>query len=154
VQILGEIRVCFLYEIEKIGGEVGRIIKAVQRWVRPAMHSKRAVGFVILTEEAPQELMQRLGPVLEGITSVENWWCHTVLSDVVGRHGSLDPLTTYVLEAWEVLRERNNPKYVRQPEVAETIIVGNMENFDRRAAIQMGIKARRSRKTTQKSNGP
>jgi hypothetical protein len=98
--------------------------------------------------------MQRLGPVLEGITSVENWWCHTVFSDVVGRYGSFDPLTTYVLEAWEELRKRNNPKYVRQPETAEPIIVGNMENFDRSAAIQMGIKPRRPRKPTQESNGP
>jgi hypothetical protein len=30
---------------------------------------------------------------------------------------------------------------MRQPERAEPIVMGNMKNFDRRTAIQMGIKA-------------
>jgi len=75
------------------------------------------------------------------------------MNDIIGKNGSLDPLATYVGEAWEELRKRNSPNYVRQPERAETIVVGNMENFDRRTAVQMGIKARRSGKTPQDPNG-
>jgi hypothetical protein len=148
------LRVCLTVEIERTASAVGTIINAVKRWCKPAMHSKRAVAFVILTEETTEELIGRLRPTLESISSVENYWCHTVLDDVVGRHGGLDPLRTYVLEAWEELRKRNKPNYVRKPERTETIIVGNMENFDRRTAIQMGIKARRPWKTTQKPDGP
>jgi hypothetical protein len=138
------LRVCFAVEIEAAGPAVARIIRAAKRWCRPAMHSKRAVAFVFLTEEKADQLLDRLKPTLEEITSVENYWCHTILDDVVGRYRSVDPLRTYVMEAWEELRKRNKPYYVRQPERAEAIVVGNMENFDRRAAVQMGIKGRRS----------
>ena len=148
------LRVCLSVEIEKTAVVVGRILNAAKRWCRPAMHSKRAVAFVFLTEETAEQLVARLKPTLESITSVENYWCHTIFDDVVGKDGGFDPLRTYVLEAWEELRKRNKPNYVRQPERAETIIIGNMENFDRRTAIQMGIKARRPWKTAQNSDGP
>jgi hypothetical protein len=138
------LRVCLKIQIEQSASVVGRVISATKRWCRPAMHSKQAVGFVILTEENSSEYLDRLRPTLEGITSVENYWCHTVLDDLVGRDGEIDPLRTYVLEAWQELRKRNKPNYVRQPERAETIIVGNMENFDRSTAIKMGIKGRRA----------
>jgi hypothetical protein len=137
------LRVCLTVEIENAAHVVGQIIKATKRWVRPAMHSKRAVAFVILTEETADQLVRRLRDTLEGISSVENYWCHSIFDDVIGRNGHVDPLRTYVLEAWQELRKRNHPQYVRQPERAEAIIVGNMENFNRSAAIKMGIKARR-----------
>jgi Mg-chelatase subunit ChlI len=56
--------------------------------------------------------------------------------------------------AREELRKRNDPKYVRQPERSEAIIIGNMQDFDRRAAIEMGIKPRRSRKSPQNPDSP
>ena len=146
------LRVCFLLEIEAIGPAVGKIINVTKRWCKPAMHSKRAVAFVILTEEKSSELLERLKPTLESITSVENYWCHTILDDVVGRHGTVDPLNTYVLEAWKELGKRNKPDYVRQPERAETIVVGYMQDFDRRTAIQMGIKGRRVWKPTKETD--
>ena len=46
-------------------------------------------------------------------------------------------------EAWQELRKRNGPNYVRQPERVESIVVGYMEDFNRSAAVKMGIKARR-----------
>jgi len=137
------LRVCLAVEIENAGPVVARIIREIKRWARPAMHSKRAVAFVILTEETAAQLERRLKSTLEGITSVENYWCHTILDDVVGRHGHVDPLRTYVLEAWQELRKRNGPNYVRQPERVESIVVGYMEDFNRSAAVKMGIKARR-----------
>src|SRR5579864_6443034 len=97
--------------------------------VPTGMHSKKAVAFVILTEESSEKLLERLTPTLESITSVENYWCHTILDDVVGRNGGIDPLRTYVTEAWQELGKRNKPNYVRQPERTETIVVGYMENF-------------------------
>jgi hypothetical protein len=118
------------------------------------MHSKRAVAFVILTEETAKELKARLKPMLDRITSMENYWVHTILDDVEGMAGDFDPLRTYVTEAWQELRKRNNSKYVRQPERVETIVVGNMENFDRRTAIQMGIKGRRPWKPAKETNSP
>jgi hypothetical protein len=51
------LRVCFLLEIERIGGEIPKIIKAIRRWTKPAMHSKRAVAFVVLTEETSSQLI-------------------------------------------------------------------------------------------------
>jgi len=132
----------FLYEVERAASVVLQIQKAAKRWCRPTMAGKRAVSYVILTEESSRELVERLRPTLDGITTVFDYRCHTILDDVVGKE-SIDVLATYVAEAWEELRKRNHPDYVRQPERSETIIVGNMENFDRRTAVQMGFKARR-----------
>jgi hypothetical protein len=146
------LRVCFLLEIEAIGSAVGKIIKATSRWCRPAMHSKRAIAFVILTEESSDQLVDRLRPTLEGITSVENYWCHIIVDDVIGRHGAVDPLATYVREAWEELRKRNKPNYVRQSERPETIVVGYMQDFDRGAAIKMGVKGRRPWKAAENAD--
>ncbi|AMN43233.1 hypothetical protein [Rhodoplanes sp. Z2-YC6860] len=137
------LRVAFQYEIEKTASAIPRIVTAVKRWCRPAMHSKRMVGFVILTEETSEQLMDRLRPTLESITAIENYWCHTILNDVVGRERNMDPLTFYVGEAWQELRKRNDPKYVRKPERAETLVVGYMKDFDSRTAVKMGIKGRR-----------
>lgn len=148
------LRVCLTLEIERTGPVVGQVIREVKRWCRPAMHSKRAVAFVILTEETAKELKARLKPMLDRITSMENYWVHTILDDVEGMAGDFDPLRTYVTEAWQELRKRNNSKYVRQPERVETIVVGNMENFDRRTAIQMGIKGRRPWKPAKETNSP
>jgi hypothetical protein len=142
----------FLYEVERAAPVVNEVVRATKRWCRPVMAGKRAVDFVILTEETSAELVKRLRPVLDGITTISNYRCRTVLNDVVGKEG-VDILATYVDEAWAELRKRSDPKYVRQPETSEAVIVGNMENLDRRTVIQMGIKARRSWKPTQGPDG-
>lgn len=143
----------FLYEVERAAPEVLKITRATKCWCRPAMAGKRAVDFVILTEETSAELVERLRPTLDSITAVSDYRCRTVLDDVIGKNGSFDVLATYVREAWQELGKRNNPKHMRQSERAETIIVGNMENFDRSTAIKMGIKARRPGKASQDPNG-
>ena len=136
------LRVGFKYEMERTANDISRIHRAINRsWCFPAMHSKRMVAFVILTEESEKELVDRVRPALDRITGIENYWCHIMPSDVAAMNGDSDPLTCYVREAWEELRKRNNPNYVRQPERAEPLVIGRMENFDRRTAIQMGIKA-------------
>jgi hypothetical protein len=148
-----ELTAYFLYEIERAAPAVSQIVRATNRWCRPTMAGKRAVTFVILTEETSEELVARLRPTLDGITTIFDYKCKTILDDIVGKE-RIDVLATYVREAWEELRKRNHPDYVRQPEGAEAIIVGNMENFDRRTAVQMGIKARRSRKEPQNPDRP
>jgi hypothetical protein len=127
---------------------VSDVHRAINRnWCYPCMHSKQGVAFVILTEESATELLTRIRPRLEAVTSVENYWCHIALEDMAARDGNLDPLRTYVLEAWEELRKRNKPDYFRQPERAEALVIGNMENLDRSTAVQMGIKGRRPGKS-------
>lgn len=136
------LRVAFRYELEKTANDIPRIHRAINRsWCYPAMHSKRAVAFVILAEESEKQLVDRIRPALDRITAVENYWCHILSSNIAAKDGSADPLTIYVREAWQELRKRNNPNYVRQPERAEPIIVGYMKDFDSRAAVQMGLKA-------------
>jgi hypothetical protein len=138
------LRVGFLYELERTANDVSRIHRTIKRrWCYPAMHSKRMVAFVIVTEESPKRLMDRVGPTLEAISAIENYWCHYIFDDIVAKNGNMDPLTCYVREAWQEVRKRNSTDYVREPERAEPVIIGNMEGFNRRAAIEMGIKARR-----------
>jgi len=136
------LRIAFKYELERTANDIHRIHRAINRnWCFPAMHSKRAVAFVILSEESEKELVDRIRPHLEKISGIENFWCHILPCEIAAKDGATDPLVSYVREAWEELRKRNKPDYVRQPERAEPIIVGRMENFDSRTAVQMGIKA-------------
>jgi hypothetical protein len=137
------LRVALQYEIEKAASAVPRIISATKCWCKPAMHSKRMVAFVILTEETSEQLMDRLRPSLDSLTAIENYWCHTILPDVVARERNVDALTTYVREAWEELRKRNDPQNMRKSKRAEPVVVGYMKDFDSRAAVKMGIKGRR-----------
>jgi hypothetical protein len=149
------LHVAFRLQIENLAYEIPKIVRAIDRnWVRPAMHTKGGVAFVLLTEEPPERLMQRVAPVLESITAVDKFWLITPLDDVIARDGALDPLVTFVREAWEEVRKRNKANYVRQAERAEAIIVGNMENFDRSTAVKMGIKGRRPRNTSKDSDRP
>jgi hypothetical protein len=142
----------FLYEVERAAPEVNKVVRATERWCRPVMAGKRCVDFVILTEESSTELVERMRPTLDSITVISDYRCRFTGDDVVGKTGGLDILATYVGEAWQELRKRNSPDYVHEPERAETIIVGNMENFDRRTAVQMGIKARRPWKPAKDSD--
>jgi hypothetical protein len=136
------LRVAFKYEIERTANDISRIHRAINRsWCYPAMHSKRAVAFVILSEESERELVDRVRPTLDRITGIENYWCHIMASDVAAMNGDNDTLTCYVREAWQELGKRNKPNYVRQPERAEPIVIGRMKDFDSRTAIEMGIKA-------------
>lgn len=144
------LRVVLKIQIAHTTQVVNDLHKAINRnWCRPAMHGKQAVGFVILTEETPTELLQRIKPRLEAVTSVENYWCHAIFDDLVGRDGDFDPLRTYVVEAWQELRKRNKPEYFRKPERAEPLVIGYMQDLDRSTAVKMGIKGRASRKPLQ-----
>lgn len=145
--------VYFLYEVERASPVVVKVLNATHRWCRPVMAGKRSVEFIILTEENSQQLVQRLRTTLDSITTISDYKCGVVQNDIVGKE-PVDVLATYVADAWEELRKRNHPDYVRQPERSEPIVVGNMENFDRRTAIQVGIKARRSGKPPKNPDRP
>ena len=132
---------------------VNEVNRAIKRWCRPAMAGKRAVDFVIVTDETSEQLVKRLRPALNEITTILDYRCQTCIDDVVGKE-AIDVFGTYVAEAWQELRKRTDPKSVRQPERAETLVIGNMENLDRGTAIKMGIKARRPRKAPQKPDRP
>jgi hypothetical protein len=143
----------FLYEVERAAPVVVKIVNATRRWCRPVMAGKRSIEFIILTEENSQQLVERLRPTLDSITTISDYKCGVIQNDVIGKE-PVDVLATYVAEAWQELRKRNHPDYVRQGERGEPVVVGNMENFDRRTAIEMGIKARRSGKPPKDSDHP
>jgi hypothetical protein len=47
------LHVAFRLQVENLAYEIPKIVRAINRnWVRPAMHTKGGVGFVLLTEEA------------------------------------------------------------------------------------------------------
>lgn len=68
------LHVAFRLRVEDLAYEIPKIVRAINRnRVRPVMHTKGGVAFVLLTEEPPSRLMQRVAPVLESITAVADF---------------------------------------------------------------------------------
>ncbi len=113
------LRVCFTQDLEYTKRYIARIISALRRPAKTAMHTKREIGFVIITNETDAQLVDRLRPTLEEIEFIENWWCHRAPPVIVAKYGSMDTLSTFVGQAWEEIRKRRHSKYVRHSEPGE-----------------------------------
>jgi len=102
----------FKVDLEYATREIKAVRMAIERWALPCMHGKRSLAFVIVTKETDVELVQRLRPVLDDVTA--NYRVHEAPRVVVARHGSIDTLVTRVADAWNEIRQRRNPEYMRQ----------------------------------------
>jgi hypothetical protein len=148
-----ELRVDFKYDLERAGGDVGRIFKAFGRWAKPGMHGKCTVTFLVITTETSTELVKRLRPTLDEITSIENYWCKVAPQVVVTKHG-IDPYSSYLELAWKRAREWNQPKNVRQPQRFNVIAERRVEDGERSASVKMTIEPRGMRKPPKNSDRP
>ncbi len=110
------LQVAFKFELDKCQKEIRRIITALRCVAKTGMHSKRMIGFAIVTVERPAELLGRLRPILSEIDAVDNYWCETAPRDLIGMNGSFDPMTSRIMEAWNEARYRNYPQYVSKPQ--------------------------------------
>lgn len=132
-------RVLFKYELEHCQRDVMAIGKAIKRHLRPAMHSKRGIAFVIVTDETSTELMDRVGPTLAGIGAIENYWCHTAATDIAAMNGDMDPLVTFTRDAYAEARKRNHAKNVPKPERRKFGDIWGVKHRVSGAPVEMGV---------------
>src|SRR5947209_4067170 len=99
------LRIDFKVDLEKMmGGKIGAVYKAIERWAKPAMHGRATVSFLVVTKETSTELHRRLRPTFEKMGSVENYWCYVAPQVAVASNG-LDPFVHWLEAAWKQARE-------------------------------------------------
>jgi hypothetical protein len=105
------------YELEEVHREIERVVKALgTRWHRKGKHLKYSVSFVIVTGETDKMLMDRLGPKLASINAIEKFFVFFAPRYALCSDGVMDPFSSAILDAWDVVRGRNQPQNMRQPQ--------------------------------------
>lgn len=125
--------------------DLAKVMRAVQRWCKPAKYGGYIVGLLVVTDETAPQLMQRVRPIFDAISAIEDFWCQTAGSDVVGRHGQMCPFVTATGAAWEEARKRNYPKKVSDFRTRNVWLDNGIDYFNRKNAIKMGLRPRRER---------
>lgn len=118
------------FEIEHCNRELSALRKVMGK-AQPCMHEKRHIGFVLTTQEEPQELLERLRSVLE-VDNIMDYTATIVLGKASGKHGGLNSLVTRVNSAFAVLNG-GPAKYLRD---SQTVIVPNLRQS---APREMGV---------------
>lgn len=80
------------------------------------MHASRNIAFVITTQETDEELVERLGPVLEA-GAIEDYWCFAAPGHVVSSKGTLDSLGTYIKFAYSEIGKQSHAKNMTKSKV-------------------------------------
>lgn len=130
------LQVFLKFEIE----DCQRELKSLRRLLgaaQPCMHEKRHIGFVLTTNEEPQELLDRLRSALE-TDNIVDYTATFVLGKAAGKHGGLNSLVTRINAAYAVLQ--NGPsKYLRESQRLIEPDIGQ------RAPRKMGVERSRDR---------
>jgi hypothetical protein len=109
------VMVALKFDLEHAQSDVHKIGAAIGGVRFPAMHSRRGVAYVVVTEESEDQLLDRLRPTLKALASVDNCWAFIIDRNVAALHGSIDPLVSRVNEAWDRAWQRNQSKNMRHP---------------------------------------
>jgi hypothetical protein len=131
------LQVFLKFDIDYSDREINAIKRAIGKSSKPCMHNSRHIGFVLTTNETPQELVNRLRDVLE-VDNITDYTAVNVLGKPAGKHGGLNSFVTHVGVHFAAL-EAGPAKYLRE---TQTVIV---PNFRQRAPREMSIERRRDR---------
>ncbi len=131
------LQVFLRFEIENCDREQKALRRALGNSAHPCMHDKRHIAFVLLTREEPDELLERLRPVLE-VDNFTDYTAAIVLGKAAGKHGGLNSLVTRINSGYAVL-QGGPAKYLRE---SQTLIVPDR---GKSAPREMGVEGRRTR---------
>jgi hypothetical protein len=96
------------YDLTFCEREIAVLEKAVNRVLKPAMHSKHHVAFVITTGETPRQLVARIAQALDQECFID-WWAFSAMRNTVGKFGNLDSLTSRVELAYATISAQPEP---------------------------------------------
>ncbi|MGO4638671.1 hypothetical protein AB4Z43_09555 [Mesorhizobium sp. 2RAF45] len=109
------LQVFLRFEIEHCDREVKALRRALGPSAKPCMHEKRHLAFILKTGERPQELVDRLRPVLD-VDNFADFTAVAVLGDPAGKHGGLNSLVTHINVAFATLNT-SPTKYLEESQV-------------------------------------
>jgi hypothetical protein len=105
------------FDIEDVKGDLIRLTRAIKCPLKPCMHGKRMVGYVIVTHESVDELRDRIKQTLEDLEGIDDYHIFPAPKpeDVVGRAGSFNPLAHYLRLGWVENRQLGKSDDMREP---------------------------------------
>lgn len=96
------LQVFLKFEPEHCDYELKRLAKALGPTTKPVMHNKFHIAFIVMTRETPQQLVDRLSPVLE-VDRFTDYTAVGVLGKPAGKHGGFNSLVTRITLAYAAL---------------------------------------------------
>lgn len=130
-----EFEIAFRYPYADVARrDTGRIVKSFRCSARPAKHRRYSVSFILVSTETEQQLVQRIGAVLDTIESIEDYTC-TRLLGAEGKHGEMCPLHTRVREALAEASRRDKPQYYGQRRPRDSGIKHGLKKFDKGTSL-------------------
>lgn len=131
------LQVFLKFEPEYCVKEIQKLTKWIGPTAKPCAHEKRHIGFVLVSKETPQDLVNRLGPVLE-VDCFEDYFAVAVLGRPAGKHGGMNSLVTRVNFAFTAI-ENSPTKYLSD---SQSSVV---QSLGKRTLRKMGIEGRGNR---------
>lgn len=98
-------------DLELVNQELKAILVSIKRWCK-WIKVHRLQSFVIITNETPAELRQRLSDVLIDRPGIGGSYCFSAPDDLVGHYGELEALRYHIDAAWFEVRQREQAKNV------------------------------------------
>lgn len=127
--------------------DFARVVRATKRRYKTAKYGGKVVGLLVITDETATQLMERLRPVLEEITLVEDFWCQTAGRDAVGRHGNFCPFQSAIKAAWEEVANRTKAENVPKRRTRNIWLDNGIDYLNRKAAVKSALRPRGERKS-------
>jgi hypothetical protein len=105
------------YELEEAKRDIEKVVLSLgTRWHRKGKHQRCSLSFVVVTTETDKMLMDRLGHRLQRVGAVEKFHIFQAPRYALCSDGPIDPFSSAILDAWDVVRQRHQPQNVRKPE--------------------------------------
>lgn len=105
------LQIFFNYDRELCESECRAIERRLGGKPRKVMHDKRHLGFTLVTDETPSELLERMQPALE-VDAISNYWALVPTAMAASKFGGLDSLTTAIDQAYAIVYKRTRPKTI------------------------------------------
>jgi hypothetical protein len=131
------LRLVFAFELERAGHVVGKVIQPLKRQMWKCCHEKYGLTLLVLTEETPLALVQRLA--LDEIDAIVDYTAHVAPIGVITKYGGMNSFHTAITKAWDAVGQRRNPEYMRQTKRFDPRVERRVEDRERGAIRQMRI---------------
>ncbi|MBM2715425.1 hypothetical protein JQK88_30315 [Mesorhizobium caraganae] len=133
------LQVFLKFEAELCDRELKALARAVGPVSKPVMHDKRHIGYVIITGETAQELVDRLAFVLDA-DNFTDYTAVPVLGNPAGKHGGFNSLVTRVRLAYAALQSSPAKQFAKSQILVE-------QRGRKSAPAEMRVKGDRDRQT-------
>ncbi|RWD60444.1 MAG: hypothetical protein EOS36_21060 [Mesorhizobium sp.] len=133
------LQVFLRFDPEHCDRELRALARAVGPASKPVMHNKLHLGYVIVTSETAQELVDRLARVLE-VDNFTDYIAVPVLGNPAGKHGGFNSLVTRVRLAYAALQSSPAKQFAKSQILVE-------QRGRKSAPAEMRVKGGRDRQS-------